>query len=133
MRHRSRTVAPPGKADRHPDAGLKQSLEHPFTLAYALFHIGFLHLWRREPEPMRDRAVGVLDVADEHDLEIWRALGTCLLGAAKTGLGRSEEGLTEIREGFARVSGPRRCSGRCFFSSGQERVPDPEDWPRDWA
>jgi predicted ATPase/class 3 adenylate cyclase len=86
---------------------LATELEHPFTLAYALFHIGFLHLWRREPEPMRDRAVGVLDVADEHDLEIWRALGTCLLGAAKTGLGRSEEGLTEIREGFALYQGLR--------------------------
>jgi predicted ATPase/class 3 adenylate cyclase len=79
----------------------------PFSLAYALFHTGFLHLWRREPELMRDRAVGVLDVADEHDLQIWRALGTCLLGAAKTGLGHSEEGLSEIREGIALYHGLR--------------------------
>ena len=86
---------------------LATELEHPFTLAYALFHIGFLHLWRREPELMRDRAVGVLDVADEHDLHIWRALGTCLLGAAKTGLGRSEEGLAEIRDGIALYQGLR--------------------------
>jgi hypothetical protein len=64
---------------------LATELEHPFTLAYALFHTGFLHLWRREPELMRDRAVGLLDVADEHDLQIWSALGTFLLGAAKTG------------------------------------------------
>jgi predicted ATPase/class 3 adenylate cyclase len=82
-------------------------LEHPFTLAYALFHTGFLHLWRREPELMRDRAVGVLDVADEHDLEIWRALGTSLLGAAKTALGRAQEGLAEIREGIALYQGLR--------------------------
>jgi tetratricopeptide (TPR) repeat protein len=80
-------------------------LEHPFTLAYALFHTGFLHLWRREAEPMRDRAVGVLDVADEHELPIWRALGTLLLGAAKTGLGRVEEGLSEIRDGIASYEG----------------------------
>jgi len=86
---------------------LATELEHPFSLAYALFHTGFLHLWRREPELMRDRAVGVLDVADEHDLQIWRALGTCLLGAAKTGLGRSEEGLVEIREGIALYQGLR--------------------------
>jgi predicted ATPase/class 3 adenylate cyclase len=86
---------------------LATELEHPFTLAYALFHAGFLHLWRREPELMRGRAVGVLDVADEHDLVIWRALGTCLLGAAKTGLGRSEEGLTEIREGIGMYQGLR--------------------------
>jgi predicted ATPase/class 3 adenylate cyclase len=87
--------------------GLATELEHPFSLAYALFHTGFLHLWRREPEPMRDRAVGVLDVADEHDLQIWSAVGTCLLGAAKTGLGRSEEGLEEIREGIALYHGLR--------------------------
>jgi predicted ATPase len=86
---------------------LATELEHPFTLAYALFHTGFLHLWRREPELMRDRAVGLLDVADEHDLQIWSALGTFLLGAAKTGLGRIEEGLTEIREGIGLYQGLR--------------------------
>jgi predicted ATPase/class 3 adenylate cyclase len=86
---------------------LATELGHPFSLAYALFHAGFLHLWRREPELMRDRAVGVLDVADEHDLQIWRALGTCLLGAAKTGLGHSEEGLAEIRDGIALYEGLR--------------------------
>jgi hypothetical protein len=80
-------------------------LEHPFTLSYALFHTGFLHLWRREPGAMRDRAVGVLDIADEHDLPIWRALGTCLLGAAKTSLGRADEGLTEIAEGIGIYQG----------------------------
>ena len=84
---------------------LATELEHPFSLAYALFHTGFLHLWRREPEPMRDRAVGVLDVADEHDLRIWSALGTFLLGAAKTGLGRCEEGLADIRAGLALYQG----------------------------
>ena len=79
---------------------LATELRHPFTMAYALFHTGFLHLWRREPELMRDRAVGVLDVADEYDLQIWTALGTVLLGAAKTALGRVDEGLAEIREGL---------------------------------
>jgi predicted ATPase/class 3 adenylate cyclase len=80
-------------------------LEHPFTMAYALFHTGFLHLWRREPELVRDRGVAVLDVADEHDLVIWKALGTCLLGAAKTGLGQPEEGLAEISDGIAMYRG----------------------------
>jgi predicted ATPase/class 3 adenylate cyclase len=80
-------------------------LEHPFTMAYALFHTGFLHLWRREPQLVRDRAVAVLDVADEHDLVIWRPLGTVLLGAAKTELGRSEEGLAAISDGFAMYQG----------------------------
>jgi predicted ATPase/class 3 adenylate cyclase len=75
-------------------------LEHPFTMAYALFHSGFLHLWRREPELVRDRAVGVLDVVEDHDFQIWRAVGTCLLGAATTAMGRHDEGLARIREGM---------------------------------
>jgi predicted ATPase/class 3 adenylate cyclase len=79
---------------------LATELEHPFTLAYALFHSGFLHLWRREAELVRDRAAGMLQVVEDHDFPIWRALGTCLLGAANTGMGRSEEGLTQIRQGI---------------------------------
>ena len=79
---------------------LATELEHPFTLAYALFHCGFLHLWRREPELVRDRAVGVLQVAEDHDFQIWRALGTCLLGAANTGLGQGTEGLAQVRQGI---------------------------------
>jgi hypothetical protein len=75
-------------------------LGHPFTLAYALFHSGFLHLWRREPEAVRDRAAGVLAVAREYDLQIWRALGTCLEGVASAWMGRSEEGLAQIRVGL---------------------------------
>jgi hypothetical protein len=79
---------------------LAVKLKHPFTMAYALFHAGFLHLWRREAELVRERAVGVLDVMEDHDFPIWRALGTCLLGAAKTGMGRHDEGLAEIRHGM---------------------------------
>jgi predicted ATPase/class 3 adenylate cyclase len=79
---------------------LATRLEHPSTLAYALFHTGFLHLWRREPELVRDCAQGVIGVVEEHDFQIWRALGTLLLGAAETGLGRFEEGIAQIREGL---------------------------------
>jgi predicted ATPase/class 3 adenylate cyclase len=79
---------------------LAVDLGHPFTLAYALFHSGFLHLWRRELETVQDRAVRVLQVAEEHDLQIWKALGRCLLGAANTGIGRPEDGLAQIRDGL---------------------------------
>jgi predicted ATPase/class 3 adenylate cyclase len=93
----------------HPDRAVERAnravvlateLGHPFTMAYALFHSGFLHLWRREPEIARERATRVLDVADEHDLQIWRAIGRCLLGAGTTELGRFDEGLAQIRRGL---------------------------------
>jgi predicted ATPase/class 3 adenylate cyclase len=93
----------------YPDRGVQRAddavalateLEHPFTLAYALFHTGFLHLWRHEAELVRDRAVRVLQVAEDHEFPIWRALGTCLLGAADTAMGRREEGLAQVRQGI---------------------------------
>jgi predicted ATPase/class 3 adenylate cyclase len=92
----------------HPDRGLERAneaitvatgLEHPFTLAYGLFHAGYLHLWRREADLVRDRAERLLHLVDEHDFPIWRALGTCLLGAADTAMGQVEEGLARVRQG----------------------------------
>jgi predicted ATPase/class 3 adenylate cyclase len=79
---------------------LATRLEHPSTLAYALFHSGFLHLWRSEPELVRDRGEGVLAVAEDHDLQIWRAVGMCLCGAGETEMGRLDDGLAHIHKGF---------------------------------
>jgi hypothetical protein len=75
-------------------------LQHPFSVAYALYHTGFLHLFRQEPEPMRDRAIAMLDVADEYELPVWRALSGVLVGAAKTDLGQPDEGLEEMQDGI---------------------------------
>jgi predicted ATPase/class 3 adenylate cyclase len=86
------------RADRA--VALASIIDHPPTRAYALFHAGLLHLWRREPEVVRARALELLEVADDHELRIWTAIGTVLLGAAATGLGRVEEGLTGIRDGL---------------------------------
>jgi tetratricopeptide (TPR) repeat protein len=92
---------PDGAVERANRAvALATDLGHPFTRAYALFHSGFLHLWRREARLVRDRAMGLLDVADEHDLQIWRALGRCLLGAATTAVGEFDDGLAQIKQGL---------------------------------
>ena len=84
---------------------LAGQLNHPFTLAYTRFHVGLLDLWRREYELVEARGNGVLEVAEEHDYSIWRALGLALEGAAMTGLGRSEEGLARIDRGIALYQG----------------------------
>jgi predicted ATPase/class 3 adenylate cyclase len=86
---------------------LATELEHPLSLAYALFHCGFLHLWRREADLVKDRALGVLQVVEDHEFQIWRALGICLLGAGNAGLGQSEEGLAQIRQGIDLYQGLR--------------------------
>jgi hypothetical protein len=91
------------RADRAVELAL--TLEHPLTHAYALFHSGLLHLWRHEPELVRLRALGTLEIADDHDLQVWNATGTFLLGAALAGLGEVDEGLSGIREGMSLYQG----------------------------
>ena len=80
-------------------------LEHPLSLAYGLYHAGYLHLWRREAELVRARADSLLQLVDDHDYPIWRALGTCLLGAADAAMGQVEEGLAKVRQGIDRYQG----------------------------
>ena len=86
---------------------LAARLDHPFTSAYAQFHVGLLHLWRQEPEIVLERAIRLLEIADEYDFQIWAVVGTCLLGAAQTALGRHEMGLAEIRRGMKQYQGLR--------------------------
>jgi len=86
---------------------LAVELEHPLTSAFARFHSGLLHLWRRESDIARDRAESLLEIAEEHGFKVWTAAGTCLLGAAQTGLGRAEEGLANIRTGMSLYQGLR--------------------------
>jgi predicted ATPase/class 3 adenylate cyclase len=78
---------------------LARELGHPFTLAYTFFHAGFLDLWRRDFELAHERASGALEVAEEHDYQIWKALGVVLQGAALAGFGRAEEGLARTEQG----------------------------------
>jgi len=82
-------------------------LEHPYSLAYGLFHSGFLHLWRREPQLAQARAMAAVRVAETSDLPIWRALGTCLLGATTSALGQPAEGLRQIADGLDQYQGLR--------------------------
>ena len=79
---------------------LAAELDHPFTSAYARFHAGLLRLWRQDAEMALDLAVGLLEIAEEHEFRIWTAAGGCLLGAAQVALGHFEEGLVNIRNGI---------------------------------
>jgi tetratricopeptide (TPR) repeat protein len=84
---------------------LARRLNHPFTLAYALFHVGLLDLWRRDFEPALERADALAELAAEHDFQIWTALALALRGAATSSLGGAEEGLDLIDRGVALYRG----------------------------
>jgi hypothetical protein len=49
----------------------------------------------------------VLRLVDENDFPIWRALGTCLYGAATSALGEPSEGVARIEEGLEHYKGLR--------------------------
>ncbi|MBA2719941.1 MAG: AAA family ATPase [Chloroflexi bacterium] len=93
------------RADRA--VAIATDLGHPYSLAYALYHSGFAHLWRREPEIVRMRASAAIGVAETSDLPVWRALGLCLLGAATSALGRPDDGLRMIEDGLDQYQGLR--------------------------
>jgi predicted ATPase/class 3 adenylate cyclase len=97
----------PDRAAERADMAIELAgeMNHPFTLAYTRFHVGLLELWRRDYERVQARANGTLEVAEEHDYPIWRALAVALQGAAITGAGRAEEGLARIDRGIALYQG----------------------------
>jgi predicted ATPase/class 3 adenylate cyclase len=94
----------PDRAVKRADRALElaRALDHPFTLAYALFHTANLHLWRGEPGIVAERAEIMLELAEEHGFQIWESLATMLLGAAQVALGKPEQGLANLEGGFER-------------------------------
>jgi predicted ATPase len=79
---------------------LATRLNHPSSMAYAQFHAGLIDLWKREAELADERARAVLDIAEEHEFPIWKAVGACLRGDALAEMGSADEGLTLIEEGM---------------------------------
>lgn len=99
----------PDRAVERTDAALDLAvtLAHPITSAYARFHSGLLHQWRREPDIALERGLGLLEIAEEFDFGVWTAVGTCLLGAAQVSIGRTDEGLVNLRKGLDLYQGRR--------------------------
>lgn len=84
---------------------LAKEIDHPYSQAYALYHIGFLHYWRHENETSLSYAQELLDIAEKYQFQIWHAVGTCLQGIGIALLGRAEEGLSLLREGMELYQG----------------------------
>jgi len=84
---------------------LARELDHPFTTAYAQFHVAVLDLWRLKLDLVLERARAVLDIAEEHGYQIWKAVALMLHGAAESGLGRPREGIEAMERGVALYQG----------------------------
>jgi predicted ATPase len=79
---------------------LARNVNHPYSIAYALFHNGLLNMWLKNYEIARESAQALQELAEAHGFRIWNAVGSCLLGAAMVGLDSAEKGLALIEQGL---------------------------------
>lgn len=91
------------KADARARDGIEMArkLDHPFSVAYALHHAGFLALTRSDFERARDHALELTEIASTHDYPVWKALASIVHGVADCGLGHPEIGLERSEAGAA--------------------------------
>ncbi|MGH8873481.1 MAG: adenylate/guanylate cyclase domain-containing protein [Acidimicrobiia bacterium] len=84
---------------------LAKVIDHPFSIAYALYHNGFLALVRSRFEECGRLAQELALVSEENDYVLWRTLATVLEGVSMTALGRPEEGLVLTETGVELYQG----------------------------
>ncbi|MFB0538056.1 MAG: BTAD domain-containing putative transcriptional regulator, partial [Anaerolineae bacterium] len=83
---------------------LAQELDHPFTLGFAQCIAGVLfHQFRREGQAAQEQNVALMQLSIEKGFVLFQAEGTIYLGLAQTEEGQVEEGIAQMRQGFAAV------------------------------
>jgi len=80
---------------------LARELAHPFTLAHALDHAGWLHQYRREERLAQEQAEADMTLCREQGFPFFLANGTIMHGWALAAQGRQAEGITQMRQGMA--------------------------------
>jgi predicted ATPase/class 3 adenylate cyclase len=75
-------------------------LDHPYSIAFALFHAALFDLWSGRVEPVKVRADELVVLAREHRWAIWEALAIVLHGFVDVASGRHEEGLATMERGI---------------------------------
>ena len=81
--------------------GLARDLDHPPTLAQALWFAAELHQIRREPQKVQDFVSAVLPLVTKHGSAVGVANATMLRGWANVVQAHIEEGLAIMREGLS--------------------------------
>ena len=83
---------------------LAEKLDHPSSKIYVLFHSGLLHHFKGEHESALKYAKMALQISDNQEFHIWKAVVTCLHGAALASVGQIEEGMAEFTHGLEKYS-----------------------------
>ncbi|HEX2370158.1 MAG TPA: adenylate/guanylate cyclase domain-containing protein [Acidimicrobiia bacterium] len=72
---------------------IARDLDHPYSVAFALYHNGLLALFRSLFDECGRMAHELAAVAEDNDYVVWKTLATVLEGVSLTALGRTEQGL----------------------------------------
>ncbi len=80
---------------------LAREVEHAPSQAYALAYAAILHAHRREPEPVNKLAEAVIELSAEHGLAQFSSWGDALQGWARAALGKTGDGIEQMRRGLA--------------------------------
>jgi predicted ATPase len=94
----------------HEAVALAQEVAHPFSLAFALSFVSWLHHYRREGPATQGRAEAAMALCREHGFAFFLAQQTVLRGWALAEQGHVEEGIAQMRQGLAaykEVYGPQ--------------------------
>jgi len=78
--------------------GLAQELSHPYSLAFALVHVLYVHRFSHEVKATQERAKELFALSTEHGFPITLAAGAAHLGWALAEQGLGEEGIIQIRQ-----------------------------------
>jgi tetratricopeptide (TPR) repeat protein len=84
---------------------LAEKLEHPYSIAYALYHNGYLALGRGRFEVARHHAQRLREISAEKDYAVWLTLSSVLEGVALAFLGETEKGLSMTETGIELYQG----------------------------
>jgi predicted ATPase len=84
---------------------LAREVDHPYSIAYGLWHNGYLALGRSRFEEALQRAGELSAIAEENDYPLWATLGQVLEGVSLSALGDIEKGLVLTEVGIQLYQG----------------------------
>ncbi|HVM29211.1 MAG TPA: adenylate/guanylate cyclase domain-containing protein [Candidatus Limnocylindrales bacterium] len=84
---------------------LAARLRHPYSLAYATFHVAYLDVIAGRFESGDRHAQEVIRIAQENDYRIWEALGLVVEGVCHAAVDDAQVGLERMTRGIALYEG----------------------------
>ncbi|MBI3799534.1 MAG: AAA family ATPase [Deltaproteobacteria bacterium] len=85
----------------HEALTLARSLAHPFSLVEALVFVAQIHQHRREEQAIQEQVGEAILLGTEQGIPFWVTEGIILQGWALAEQGQAEEGIAQIRQGWA--------------------------------